>query len=127
MSRKLTCPGCDSRSSSVLTAFLDEEPCPGCGMAADAMAERMDPLDVAVLRQDVWWLAEEVRKLRAEGAGAPATPIAAVRRVLESMDKWEDITAPPANADEEGYRRGIHVLTGEIRRALADAGDRDRG
>ncbi|MEO3856181.1 hypothetical protein [Acrocarpospora sp. B8E8] len=39
MSNKMTCPGCDSHSSSILTALLDDRPCPYCGLSAEAMRE----------------------------------------------------------------------------------------
>lgn len=35
----MTCPGCDSESSSVLSAFRDGDPCPFCGLSAQAAAE----------------------------------------------------------------------------------------
>lgn len=39
MSEKLTCPGCDAHTSSVLAAFHDGAPCPYCGLSASAAAE----------------------------------------------------------------------------------------
>ena len=39
MSDKMTCPGCDSRTSSVLRAFEEGHPCPSCGLSADAAGE----------------------------------------------------------------------------------------
>lgn len=47
-----------------------------------------------------------------------AAQVRAVRRVLKSMDTWAEITDPPENADEEGYRRGVYVVTEQIRRTL---------
>lgn len=39
MSRKMTCPACNSHTSSVLAAFEDGRPCPNCGLSAEAALE----------------------------------------------------------------------------------------
>ena len=39
MSEKLTCPGCDAHTSSVLMAAANGEPCPYCGLSNAAMVE----------------------------------------------------------------------------------------
>jgi hypothetical protein len=39
MSDKMTCPGCNSYTSSILLAFEDERPCPHCGLSAEATTE----------------------------------------------------------------------------------------
>jgi hypothetical protein len=36
---KMTCPGCGSYTSNVLHAYNDEDPCPHCGLSAEATAE----------------------------------------------------------------------------------------
>jgi hypothetical protein len=36
---KMTCPGCDSRTSGVLDAFDRYEPCPYCGLSYESSAE----------------------------------------------------------------------------------------
>lgn len=35
----MTCPGCDSHTSTVLARYLDGEPCPYCGLSATATQE----------------------------------------------------------------------------------------
>lgn len=35
----MTCPGCQSHTSSVLAAFQEDEPCPQCGLSAGAAFE----------------------------------------------------------------------------------------
>lgn len=35
----MTCPGCDARTSSVLAAFEDCDPCPYCGLSWSTAAE----------------------------------------------------------------------------------------
>jgi hypothetical protein len=39
MSDKMQCPGCMSYTSSIRRAVEDNEPCPSCGLSADAIAE----------------------------------------------------------------------------------------
>jgi transcription elongation factor Elf1 len=39
MSRKMTCPACNSHTSSVLAAFEEGRPCPNCGLSAGAALE----------------------------------------------------------------------------------------
>lgn len=39
MGRKMTCPGCNSHTSSVLAAFEEGRPCPQCGLSAEAALE----------------------------------------------------------------------------------------
>jgi hypothetical protein len=39
MGRKMTCPACDARTSSVLAAFEEGRPCPNCGLSAEAALE----------------------------------------------------------------------------------------
>lgn len=39
MGQKMTCPACDSHSSSVLNAFEEGRPCPNCGLSAQAALE----------------------------------------------------------------------------------------
>lgn len=36
MADKMTCPACDAHLSSVLQAFREGDPCPVCGLPADA-------------------------------------------------------------------------------------------
>lgn len=42
MSEKMTCPGCGSHSSTILTAFTDGRSCPQCGLSASAALEIQD-------------------------------------------------------------------------------------
>ncbi|WP_435601335.1 hypothetical protein [Streptomyces sp. C10-9-1] len=39
MTRKMTCPACNSHTSSVLAASEEGRPCPICGLSADAALE----------------------------------------------------------------------------------------
>jgi hypothetical protein len=39
MGERLECPGCHSETSGVLMAVVDGEPCPHCGLSADAISE----------------------------------------------------------------------------------------
>lgn len=39
MGERMTCPGCFLHTSSVLHAFADDEPCPSCGLSAEAAIE----------------------------------------------------------------------------------------
>lgn len=39
MSNKMTCPACDSHTSSILNAFEEARPCPNCGLSAEAALE----------------------------------------------------------------------------------------
>ena len=39
MGQKMTCPGCDSHTSSVLYAFENGKQCPNCGLSAAATLE----------------------------------------------------------------------------------------
>lgn len=47
MSDKAECPACGSYSSTIRRAFGDGDPCPSCGLSADAAAEVM-----AIRRRD---------------------------------------------------------------------------
>lgn len=38
----MTCPGCNSHTSEVLSRVTDGEPCPRCGLSADAILEITD-------------------------------------------------------------------------------------
>lgn len=39
MSNKMTCPACNSHTSSTLAAFEEGRPCPNCGLSAEAALE----------------------------------------------------------------------------------------
>jgi len=39
MASKMTCPACNAHTSSVLDKFDEGEPCPHCGLSADAARE----------------------------------------------------------------------------------------
>lgn len=39
MSDRMTCPGCNAYTSSVLNAFENDRPCPHCGLSVEATAE----------------------------------------------------------------------------------------
>jgi hypothetical protein len=39
MADKMICPGCDAESSSILTSVRNGEPCPFCGLSAEAISE----------------------------------------------------------------------------------------
>lgn len=59
MSRKMTCPACNSHTSSVLAAFEEGRPCPNCGLSSEAA------LEIAGVRQR---RADEDLKARLETA-----------------------------------------------------------
>jgi hypothetical protein len=46
VSEKMTCPACDSHTSSVLAAYREGGPCPVCGLSAAAGAEILRIQDV---------------------------------------------------------------------------------
>lgn len=70
----MTCPGCNSHTSSVLAAVRVGDPCPYCGLSADAIEavgaarerhgekELVDQLQGALVRADK--AEQEARKLR---------------------------------------------------------------
>lgn len=81
MSDKMSCPGCNSYTSSVLTAFKDDRPCPHCGLSAEATVELLavrekvandelkTKLTAALVRADkaerrVYRLEDAVREIR---------------------------------------------------------------
>ena len=39
MSNRMTCPGCEAHTSSVLAACEEGSPCPYCGLSANAILE----------------------------------------------------------------------------------------
>lgn len=42
MSDRMTCPGCNVHTSSVLNAFENDRPCPHCGLSVEATAELLE-------------------------------------------------------------------------------------
>lgn len=42
MSDRMTCPGCNTHTSSVLNAFENDRPCPHCGLSVEATAELLE-------------------------------------------------------------------------------------
>lgn len=62
----MTCPGCDSRTSSVLAAFRNGEPCPYCGLSTRAAAE-IEHIRESKANVEIKQMAEEATK-RAETA-----------------------------------------------------------
>lgn len=42
MSDKMTCPGCEAHSSTVLNRFRNGDPCSFCGLSAEAALEIME-------------------------------------------------------------------------------------
>lgn len=89
MSDKTECPGCGSYSSSILRAFDDEDPCPVCGLSADAAAEvfaaRRRGADAALTKR----YADAV--LRADKAEARARQLEDVlHEVRTALDKIKD-------------------------------------
>lgn len=65
MSEKMTCPGCDSHTSSVLRAYEDGQDCPLCGLsyqAADEILTLRDKKANADLKSRVTQLLKEKSK-----------------------------------------------------------------
>jgi DNA repair exonuclease SbcCD ATPase subunit len=57
MADKMTCPACDSYTSSILQAFKDGRPCPVCGLSNRAAHEVLDAERRAITEE----MAEKVR------------------------------------------------------------------
>jgi uncharacterized protein YlaN (UPF0358 family) len=57
MAEKMTCPACDSHTSSILRAFEDGLPCPVCGLSNRAANEVLDAERRAITEE----MAEKVR------------------------------------------------------------------
>lgn len=67
MGQKMTCPGCRSHTSDILHRFQENEPCPHCGLSAQAALEiegvRRRTADEA-LKQRVEELVKEIDQWR---------------------------------------------------------------
>jgi tRNA C32,U32 (ribose-2'-O)-methylase TrmJ len=79
----MTCPVCDSHTSSVRRAVLDGEPCPYCGASADLIAQVND-LRARNVEESLVVQLTELRS-RAEKAEAE---VGRLRGVLSSV-RWE--------------------------------------
>ena len=51
MGRRMTCPACGSRTSSIVQAFADGEPCPSCGLPHAAAIAVIDAKAAAANRE----------------------------------------------------------------------------
>ena len=80
MSDKMTCPGCGAHTSAVLINVSRDEPCPYCGLSADAIME------VAEVRRKT---ADEDLKTRLEKAlierDRAVTEAVRLGRILEEV------------------------------------------
>ena len=83
MADKMTCPACDAHLSSVLMAFEEGQPCPNCGLpaeaAVDVLAARKRGASEVLTQK---YAAAETRAAKAE---------AEVRKLRAKLDriKWE--------------------------------------
>ena len=78
---KRTCPACDSETSAIGMAFRDGEPCPYCGLPAEA-AE-------AVIRARRRGAAEDVLERMARAEARAARAEARLARLLGAVDDIE--------------------------------------
>jgi uncharacterized Zn finger protein (UPF0148 family) len=97
MGRRMTCPACGSRTSSILRAFEDGESCPSCGLPYTALAAVID-IKAREANDEV-----TQRAVRAElRAAAAEDELHTLRRVVEAVrsavnrppDRWDGRTEP---------------------------------
>lgn len=84
MADKMTCPGCDSHTSGVLTAFGQGEPCPHCGLSwavSAELANKRATVRVSRANNEVKAIAEEALQ-RAGRAEAEAERL---RRIVDGV------------------------------------------
>lgn len=62
MSEKMTCPGCDSHTSSVFTAYCNGESCPYCDLPHEAFKMINDARKNSVSKQIIVEYTESKRK-----------------------------------------------------------------
>ena len=77
MADKMICPACDAYLSSIAMAFRDSEPCPNCGLPAEAA--------VAVLAAQKRGADEALTKKYAEAETRAAEAEAEARRLREKL------------------------------------------
>lgn len=97
MSYKETCPGCGSHTTDVASARINGDPCPRCGLSADASTEIMT---VQRGRADEAVKAEfaDLRK-RADRAERAAEVLGQIR---EALNEWEQFTEQRARDEFNG-------------------------
>lgn len=84
MSDKMTCPGCDSHTSSVLQAFGNDEPCPHCGLSygtAAELAEKHRTVRLSRANDAVKQIAEEAL----QRAGQAEAKVEKLERQLDAV------------------------------------------
>lgn len=91
MSEKMTCPACTARLSDIRRAFLSGEPCPNCGLSADA-ALQIDSIKASMADEAVKQQAQEAIE-RADRAEAE---VKRLERIVARM-RWalSDDEDPP--------------------------------
>lgn len=90
MSDKMECPGCKSYTSSVLRAVRDGEPCPYCGLTADAI----EAVLAASRKHGETKLVEDLREAlkRADKAEAQAGRLrAAMWQIQSGLEEIKDL------------------------------------
>lgn len=90
MSDKMECPGCKSYTSSVWRAVHDGEPCPHCGLSADAI----ELVLAAQQRHGETKLVEDLKEAlkRADKAEAEVGKLrAAIWRVQSGVEQVKDL------------------------------------
>lgn len=85
MASKMTCPACDSYTSGVLLASQEGEPCPGCGLPAEAAAQVLEAqkrsVEEGLTRK---YMEAEQRAAKAETEAALLrAKLAAIERVMQ--------------------------------------------
>lgn len=86
MGNRATCPGCDSHTSSVWAALRDGEPCPYCGLSADAIVAvtaAREGHGSAALKAEVSRLLIENDRLR-EALAKTTLALSSARAAVES-------------------------------------------
>lgn len=97
----MSCPGCDSHSSSILRAFQEDRPCPYCGLSAEATREIEDirearanealkaQLETAIKERDEAQREAQLAKSRlAQVERDLATLLAFKRKPLQPEESW---------------------------------------
>jgi hypothetical protein len=87
MSERMKCPGCGTGSSSVLTAYQEDEPCPYCGLSNLAMAEI---LEIQKTRADTDLKATLTEEIKLRTAAQ-----AKVRQLEYRLDQIRETLAAP--------------------------------
>lgn len=98
MSNKIECPGCESYTSSVARAVSDGDPCPYCGLSADAIRTVLEARE----RHGETKLVEQITEAlkRAEKAEHEAKALRAALRAVRTALTSVDLEAKEDTTDE---------------------------